>query len=248
MTTSPPAGTTPRPLGRLARALADLAATPDDSAGVDTHLVLIARLGADLVEPVDYASVTTLHGDTPTTVAASNRIALDVDAAQYADGAGPCLDALEDGKPLSVPDLGTVMAWPGFRDTAWRLGIRASLSIPLFAGSGNPIAALNLYARRPDALTDLTRAVWAIYDGAGATFDGSAGQNGSGDLLTGLTAAFHTRDLIQRAIGIIMSQEHVTAEGAYLRLRMRAAETGAPLLDAARTVVDTEPSDQDHPN
>ncbi len=37
------------------------------------------------------------------------------------------------------------MRWPGFRDTAYRLGLHTSLSIPLFAGRGEPIAALNLY-------------------------------------------------------------------------------------------------------
>jgi hypothetical protein len=45
------------------------------------------------------------------------------------------------------------MAWPGFRDTARQLGLRASVSIPLIAGSGTPIAALNLYAHDPDPMT-----------------------------------------------------------------------------------------------
>ena len=52
------------------------------------------------------------------------------------------------------------MAWPGFRDTAWRLGLRASLSIPLFAASGTPIAALNLYAHDAEPMAALTRRVW----------------------------------------------------------------------------------------
>ena len=38
------------------------------------------------------------------------------------------------------------MTWPGFREAATAMGLHASLSIPLFAGSGAPIAALNLYS------------------------------------------------------------------------------------------------------
>jgi hypothetical protein len=65
---------------------------------------------------------------------------------------------------LAVPDVAATMRWPGFRDSAYRLGTRASLSIPLFAGRGTAMAAINLYGRGPAALAPLTAAVWARYD------------------------------------------------------------------------------------
>ena len=67
--------------------------------------------------------------------------------------------ALDTARPLAVPDIAATMRWPGFRDTAYRLGSHTSLSIPLFTGSGEPIAALNLYGRDPITMTFLTAPV-----------------------------------------------------------------------------------------
>ncbi|MEV4618813.1 GAF and ANTAR domain-containing protein [Asanoa sp. NPDC049573] len=227
----PPAGPH-HPAGALAGALATLAGTPDDNVGIDAQLVLIVRLAADLVEPVSYASVTAEGAGPPTTVAASSQLALDVDAAQYADSSGPCLDALRDAKAVEVPDIGAVMAWPQFRDVAWNLGLRASLSIPLFAGSGVPVAALNLYAHDPEPMTELTRHVRALYDGEPGDH-GHETRPGCAQLLAGIATALHTRDLIQQAIGVVMARDHVAADTAYLTLRVRAAEIGKSLPDVA---------------
>jgi hypothetical protein len=223
------------PQRQLAATLTTLAGTPDDDPQIDTLLVTIARLVADIVEPVSYASVTAYRDGALTTVAASSQVAVAVDLAQYADDAGPCLDALSDGKAVEVPDVAAVMLWPRFRDRATQLGLRSSLSIPLFAGSGAPIAALNLYAHDPDPMAALTRRVWAVYD-IGSDPDGDrapAVDEGSRQLLTGIAAAFQLRDLIQQALGAIIAREHITAEAAYLALRTKAAETGATLPQTA---------------
>jgi hypothetical protein len=234
-----PASPAQPPSGGLAETLSTLAGTPDDASAVDGTLVAIARLAADVVEPVSYASVTAYRAGAPTTVAASSQLAVDVDLAQYADRAGPCLDALSDGKPVEVQDVSAVMAWPGFRDTAWRLGLRASVSIPLFAGSGAPIAALNLYAHDPDPMAALTRRVWALYD-TDSNQDHSrlpAVREGSQQLLAAIAAAFDVRDLIQQALGFIMARHQVTADTAYHMLHARAAGSGATLPATAAAVV-----------
>jgi hypothetical protein len=107
------------PQGPLAATLSTLAGTPDDASQIDAILGEIARLAADVIEPVSYGSITAFRAGAPTTVAASSQLALAVDLAQYADGTGPCVDALSEGRPVDVADAAAVMAWPGFRDTAW---------------------------------------------------------------------------------------------------------------------------------
>jgi ANTAR domain/GAF domain len=223
----------------LTACLTALAGTPDDASWITCQLVTIAQLSADLITPVAYASVTAYRDDAVTTVATSSEIALAVDQAQYADQAGPCLDALDDASPVAVPDIAATMQWPGFRDSAYRLGISASLSIPLFAGRGTAIAALNLYGRDPNSLAPLTAAVWAAYDlqGSGATPRGHGLDDGGEGLVAGLAGAFAVRARIQQAIGAVMAATHRTADAAYLLLRMRAAETGTTLTDTAAAVI-----------
>jgi hypothetical protein len=223
----------------LTACLTALAGTPDDASWITCQLVTIAQLSADLITPVAYASITAYRDDAVTTVATSSEIALAVDQAQYADQAGPCLDALDTASPISVPDVAATMRWPGFRDSAYRLGISASLSIPLFAGRGTAMAALNLYARDPNSLAPLTAAVWAAYDPhhPATTARGHGLDHGGEALLAGLAGAFAVRARIQQAIGAIMAATHRTADAAYLVLRLRAAETGAALTATATAVL-----------
>lgn len=227
------------PQGQLAATLTALAGTPDDASDIDTLLVTIARLAADTIEPVSYASITAYRAGTPTTVAASSQIAVAVDLAQYEADEGPCLDALSKKKPVEVADVAAVMSWPGFRDTALRLGLHASLSIPLFAASGAPIAALNLYAHDPEPIAALTRRVWAVYDPGSIARNGPLPtvEEGTQQFLGGIAAAFHTRAVIQQALGVIMGHQGVPADAAYLLLRMTAVETGATLADTATVII-----------
>lgn len=223
----------------LTACLTALAGTPDDASWIDCQLVTIVQLSADLITPVAYASVTAYRDDAVTTVASSSEIARAVDQAQYDDQDGPCLDALDTASPVAVPDVAATMRWPGFRDKAYRLGIRASLSIPLFAGRGTALAALNLYGRDPATLAPLTAAVWSTYDpyDPGASPNPRALDHGGEALVAGLAGAFAVRAQIQQAIGAIMAATHRTADAAYLALRMRAAETGTKLTDAATAVM-----------
>jgi hypothetical protein len=216
------------------RCLADLADTPDDAPGVETHLVTAALLTADRVAAADYASVTALNGGGGTTVAASHELARAVDQAQYDSEAGPCLDSVATGAPVAVPDMNTAVRWPGFRDEAFRMGLRASLSIPLFAGSGATIAALNLYGRDQVAMAPLTEAVLEVFGvGRHAGVSPGALDDGSRDLIVGLAEAHAVRAIIQRAIGVVIGRESCTAAEGYRMLRARAADARTTLSQAA---------------
>jgi hypothetical protein len=61
--------------------------------------------------------------------------------------------------------------------------------------------------------------------------------DGGRALVAGLAGAFEVRAGIQQAIGAVMGTTHLTADAAYLVLRMRTAETGATLVDTATAVI-----------
>jgi hypothetical protein len=235
----PPVASGHRTRKPLVGTLVQLAGTPDDASDVDALLLTIVRLVADVVDPVDYASVTAHRHGGLTTVAASAEVARAVDGAQYADDAGPCLDTVATGRPTSAPDIATTVAWPGFRAAAQRLGLQASLSVPLFAGRGVDVAALNLYSRDGAALAPLAARIRAVYDPYGpvAQEEMLRLDPGSEQLATGLTAAFAVRAVIQQAIGVVMASDNVDEDRAYLTLRLRAADQGTLLAEVARAVL-----------
>lgn len=224
----------------LTTCLIALAGTPDDASWIDSQLITIAQLSADLIAPVAYASVTAYRGSAVATVAASSEAAYAVDQAQYEDQEGPCLGALDTASPVVVPDVAAVVRWPGFREHAQQFGITTSLSIPLFAGRGTATASLNLYGRDATGLAPLAGAVRAAYDPPSdhrPDRPESACDDGGRALVAGIGGAFAVQAGIQQAIGAVMATTHRTADSAYLLLRMRAAETGAGLAAAAATIL-----------
>ncbi len=233
----------PRPSGSsgMADALIELAGTADDDSSVGASLEVIAQCCVDWLDAVAFASVTR-HGESGySTVAVSSDLARAVDEAQYADKAGPCLDALDSGVPTSVPRIDATMIWPGFREAATRLGLRSSLSIPLFAGRGTITAALNLYGHDPAAMAPLSAAVLAVYNASpGGESPGdprTALCPGGRELIDGLAGAFAVRATIQQAIGMLIAERRTNAELAYSLLRSQAATTTGSLIDAATAVV-----------
>jgi hypothetical protein len=247
-----PSTSRPRPEqpGRgLTDDLIELAGTPDDESNVPALLKSITQCAADLLPPVSYASVTVHTDNSYATVAMSSELALAVDEAQYAEHSGPCIDTLRTDEPTALPRIDATVRWPGFRAEALRLGLRASLSIPLFAGRGTPIAALNLYGHDTDTMAPLIAAVLATFDSS--SDDG--GKSKLGDLeagplqlVDGLIGAFGVRTGIQRALGVLMATEHTDADDAYAILRSRAAATAVSLTVVADSVL-TRAADEERP-
>jgi anti-anti-sigma factor len=225
----------------LADDLVSLAEASDDDAVVDVLLARIAATSAEAVAGVDLASITAWRDARYTTVAATSDLARVVDDAQYADAAGPCVLAQQTGAPVAVPDVRAVtMSWPGFREQATRLGLRATVSVPLFAGGGSPVAVLNLYGRRSEALIALAAGVRHVFaveriPAPGFAIDGNAG---SRQLLNGLGWALQLRVNIQRAVGTLMAETGCDAEHGHRMLLTWAAKAELSLSAAALRVID----------
>jgi hypothetical protein len=137
------------------------------------------------------------------------------------------------------------MIWPGFKAVATELGVQASLSIPLFAGSGEPVDALNLYARDGDALAPLSSSLLTLFDFYNndqpsvineADIIRLHDDAGSTEFLAGIAEAFAIQHRIHIAIGVLMQRENLTAEHAYVALREQAGATGNTLLETATEV------------
>jgi hypothetical protein len=221
--------------------LVALAVTPDDAVDLDAQLNKLVQMVVNLIDAVDYASVTAARDGAYATVATSSELATAVDQAQYEDQDGPCLRSLNENTPIGVRDIGTTIKWPGFRQAALAMGLHASVSIPLFSGSGDTVAVLNLYGRDAAAMAPLIAGVPAIFNPdlplPADRDDLQPLDAGGEELLTGFAEALAARSTIQLALGIIMGQSGTSAQDAYVELRLRSADAGVALLTAAETVI-----------
>nr|WP_296067471.1 GAF and ANTAR domain-containing protein [uncultured Actinoplanes sp.] len=240
MATSPSTGSRAPRRGALAAAMVALAGMPEHAPGVDGQLRLIARLTPELVAPARYASITALRGDTYTTVAFSDELARAIDEAQYADNRGPCLDALDSGSPVAVPDIDATVQWPKFHEVAPSMGLHTSVSVPLYAGRGEPVAVLNVYSNDRVAMAPLLGRICSLHGHAGEDMDTSVLEEldeGGKELISGYAQALSVRATIKLALGIIMVENRCTADDAYVSLCLHAGQAGTDLAGAATVLI-----------
>src|SRR6201986_894645 len=117
---------------------------------VEQFLHEMASMAARLVGGGLSCGMTMQPDGKPVTVACSDPVAAQVDEVQYELDDGPCLHAMRDGHLVRIEDTAEKAHWPEFEAQAASHGIRSCLALPL-SPDGQPVGALNLYAREASA-------------------------------------------------------------------------------------------------
>jgi hypothetical protein len=164
-------------------------------------------------------SITLLREDSPftlTAVAPESRL---LDAVQYLDDDGPCVDAASSESVVGVPDMAEERRWRLFALAAAREGVHSSLSLPLYS-AGLVVGALNLYGAQPHTFSDET--MHRLTEALRATTDSGAGMPPYPAAIT-VDAAHAADPAVEQAVGIIMELFGGPPDDARDRL-IRAAE------------------------
>jgi PAS domain-containing protein len=213
----------------LAEAVADLARQ------VDPALVLTAAAewARRLVPSAAHVGVvvTRTSGGVKAS-AATGELARAADAAQVAAGEGPLLAARRAVTPVLVADLPRDPRWPRLAHRAATGSVHAALAAPL-VGQRGCFGAITAYAERPEVFSDddaqLLTAL-AAQTGVVYTFT---------DLELNLRQGMTTREMVGRAVGILMERHRLTAEKAFDLLVAVSQESHRKLRDVAALVSDT---------
>jgi len=188
----------------------------------------------------DGAGVMLMSGEIPRgSLCTSNTVSHLIEELQYTLGEGPCVDAYQQDKVVTEPDLADPVTrrWPAFTPPTLRAGVRAIFGFPLRVGSVR-LGALNLYRDRSgplsgdqhaDALVVADVAArWVLEAQAGAPLDTVADELEAG-------ADFHF--VVHNAAGIVSVQRQVSVTEALIRLRAYAFTSDRLLTDVAEDVV-----------
>lgn len=188
------------------------------------------------VLPVQHAAISTLGSPFELeTVCSSDPVAARLDELQMDLGEGPCWQARATGNPVLIRDLQVSpasTAWPGLLSTVDAHGIRSAYAFPLSVGTLE-IGAVDLYATRPDALTDAhvaeatalaSAAALQILQLALARVDQSP-ENMA-----------WPRRVVHQATGMVIAQLGVSAEDALLIIRAHAFATNRTVREVADDV------------
>jgi GAF domain-containing protein len=157
-------------------------------------------------------------------------------ALQRAAGAAPVWQAILDRAPVQVDDLATDERWTKFAPLLLpALGFRSILAFCLLIGD-QPLAALGIYARPPNAFSsDQIGLASAFAEHAAIAFDHAAQTEHVSDLEIALE---HSRD-IGAAVGILMERLSLSQREAFAHLRKASQDHNHKLYDLARQLLST---------
>jgi GAF domain-containing protein len=175
--------------------------------------------------------------DKSRTVASSDALAARADEIQYAQGEGPCLEAMRTGATVHVPEMATDDRWGNYRSYALAQGVRSVLSTPIGV-DGQHFGALNLYSTDTGAFDDGARQQaerWAQQaSGAVGVALRLAERTRHGQQLA---EALDSRSIIDQAIGILMAQQRCSARVAFEILRSASQGRNVKLRTIAADIV-----------
>ena len=171
------------------------------------------------------------------TIGGSSDTAILLDGVEQALGDGPCLEALQTGQPVLLPDTGTDRRWPEYSAQVAGARVRSVLGVPLDLGH-DASAALNFFALETGLFTE------HALDEA-AVFADMAGQAlrllvriATADLLAAdRKSAMEQRTAIDLATGIIMGQNNCTQEEAFGMILHASQTRNQKLRDVAQGIV-----------
>jgi len=208
---------------------------------MDGLLQTVADLTKTVMPGNPEASVLLLVKDSPTTVVSTGPLATDLDETQYDRGHGPCLHAARTGDLTEIRDTRTDDRWTDYTPRAVEHGNLSSLSVPLSIDTDAQVSgALNIYARRPDAFDEQSRAVATRFAPYAAVAAGNLyAYRSARDVAENLQAALESRAVIDQAKGILMERYKLTADQSFQLLAQVSMNGNRKLRAVAEELVRT---------
>src|SRR6476646_10501093 len=161
------------PLARLVTTTEAIEGLRDLFAAEEPLDDIAGRVAATAVAAIPYAdgvSITVLSSPGARTAASTHELAWELDRAQYASGQGPCLEAASERTPVRAVVGDERHRWPEFVEAAERVGIHASLSVPLLMvglkEKDELVGSLNIYSHTPTAFDPFDAGLMRLYTAA----------------------------------------------------------------------------------
>jgi len=167
-------------------------------------------------------------------VAATHRYPMVLDAIQNRFGEGPCLAAAWEHHIMHIADLNYEQRWPRYRQFALeQTPIRSILSFELFV-DGNSMAALNFYADTPHAFSGESVELGTVFATHIALAWSMMRRQDQ------FRSALASRDVIGQAKGVIMERFNLDAVEAFELLTRLSQQSNTRLVDIAAALIDSE--------
>ncbi|WP_458107880.1 GAF and ANTAR domain-containing protein [Arthrobacter sp. R3-55] len=159
------------------------------------------------------------------------------DHLQYDLGQGPCLTAWATEESVLITDVRSDPRWPEWTDSVSPLPIRSVVSAPLMA-NGHSIGAIKVYASETDVFDASSTYLMELFASPAATLLSHIQSAETPRRISeGLQAALYSRDVVNRACGILMERHKTTHERALQQLILQSRDKNQSLQEVSAELV-----------
>jgi len=160
-----------------------------------------------------------------------------LDAAQYLDDAGPCMDAMSEADPVDAPDVLAEERWHLLGLAAAGVGVRSTLSLPMRSG-GEIIGSVNFYGATTDTFKGHEKELAHMF--------GAAAEEAVANADLSMTSRDHARrapdrleelQAINVAAGVLSARDRLPVDEARRRISGAAERAGVAESDLAHLVI-----------
>ncbi|MGY1705309.1 ANTAR domain-containing protein [Geodermatophilus sp. SYSU D00697] len=206
---------------------------------METLLQSMADLTKRVMPGHPEASVTLLVKDQPSTVVDTGPLALGLDEVQYDRGDGPCLHTARNGVLVEIGDTRVDSRWADYGRYVAEHGVLSVLAVPLvLTGEEQVAGSLNVYARRPNAFDEVSRAVATGFAPYAAVAAGTVqAYRGARTTADNLQIALESRAVIEQAKGILIERHKLTPDQAFDALSTISMNKNVKVRDIAEHLV-----------
>jgi len=213
---------------------------------VDRAVQLLARAIRDAVPGTIGAGVSLLDSQGRRTSSGfTDRVVEQADAFQYELGQGPCLTAWAAEETVIVDDVRADPRWPLWGAAVAPLPIRSVASTPLIAEK-ECLGALKVYAALPSAYPEAAGRLLEMFAAPAATLLSHVqGSEVPERISERLQSSLHSRDLINRACGVLIERHGLGNNAALQALMLQAREAKIPLRQFSAALIARTPAGQE---
>lgn len=168
---------------------------------------------------------------------ATDPLVLLADEAQYELEQGPCPTARETKRTVLVHDVATDDRWPLWTRAMDSQPIRSVISAPLMAGT-RCLGTIKIYSPQPGTYDETSAlALEKLAAPAALLLDNIQTSETPRRLSRAFTAALTSRDSVNRAQGILMERDGLSADSSFRQLLRLARSSTQPLAAICAEII-----------
>ena len=226
------------PADQLSSALVELAQRLADLESVHDVLSTMADLCTKLL-PVTGVGVLLIDGGAIAVATTNSELGDAAEGLEAELQEGPCVDCLDRGEPVLVPDLAAeAERWPRFAPPALAAGVRSVHGLPM-TGRGEVIGSLNIVHDEPLGLSEEQLATAQVLCDVAVSYIFAVRLHEErGRLAEQLQHALDSRVTIEQAKGMLAERHGITMREAFDRLRKQSRNSQRTVQAVATDVVE----------